>query len=686
MSRAFQFAFILALLAGVSVCLAAPAPNLAARKQLSGPPEEFVLHSLPDPQLARLESWSSQYPLHLDDAFQKGKPYILHMPIDTTRSFQFTFFSPYFDELTLALFDPSGNEVTLSPMTDVYPIGSDGLNDVACTNYIVDSPKVGTYSLYITNNNQRKAVWTQPPETYLPPSLPDMGDQPDAYIIFDSGSDTAVVSYLSSYDLQLGQEIGLIAYAFQESRMNNRSRFEMPEVWKEAIDDAVMQVQYPDGTQIRVDMADDGLHGDGEANDGIYGANISATEAGNYVAQAVLWGKDNRKGFVRTTTQLIPVTQNKLSLTGSAFLLSSSTSGRATVFLEIELEISQSYKPYAEVYSRTANGDEALCWISGIVEPTEMNGYTGLGLGLDLQWLVRGDAPVTQLVLKNVYVQDTENHIPVALYDEIVVQNEDMEIKDMLVNAGDAIVPGDLAITERMRNGPRPSYLIKRKESAENGPVVLVHGYCSHENPFEAYPSDWTNPMFFKDLDANKPIDEFAQLVIAFTNDLDSFSLVGHSQGGMVNAHIHNYYWTALENAEGGRLLQSIGTPYYGNSAAGSAANLVKIFGVACGANSDLTTDGASLWMTGITSDTLADLYFYTTQYGTGNLLNYCNLATNLVLKSPNDGTAEYNYEVLPNANDCGHKKKWCHSLKMHWPPQCEDHDRNAEMNNLAAR
>ena len=97
-----------------------------------------------------------------------------------------------------------------------------------------------------------------------------------------------------------------------------------------------------------------------------------------------------------------------------------------------------------------------------------MNGYTGLGLGLDLQWLVRGDAPVTQLVLKNVYVQDTENHIPVALYDEIVVQNEDMEIKDMLVNAGDAIVPGDLAITERMRNGPRPSYLIKRKESAES--------------------------------------------------------------------------------------------------------------------------------------------------------------------------------------------------------------------------
>ena len=97
--------------------------------------------------------------------------------------------------------------------------------------------------------------------------------------------------------------------------------------------------------------------------------------------------------------------------------------------------------------------------------------------------------------------------------------------------------------------------------------------------------------MFFKDLDANKPIDEFAQvrtekwsfvvtfykLVIAFTNDLDSFSLVGHSQGGMVNAHIHNYYWTALENAEGGRLLQSIGTPYYGNSAAGSAANLVKM-------------------------------------------------------------------------------------------------------------
>jgi hypothetical protein len=45
------------------------------------------------------------------------------------------------------------------------------------------------------------------------------------------------------------------------------------------------------------------------------------------------------------------------------------------------------------------------------------------------------------------------------------------------------------------------------------------------------------------------------------------------------------------------RLIQSVGSPYLGCSGAGSAANLIKVFGVACGANSDLTPDGATLWL-----------------------------------------------------------------------------------------
>lgn len=37
---------------------------------------------------------------------------------------------------------------------------------------------------------------------------------------------------------------------------------------------------------------------------------------------------------------------------------------------------------------------------------------------------------------------------------------------------------------------------------------------------------------------------------------------MGHSQGGMVGAHIQNYYWTGLDQVTGGRVVQTVGTPY----------------------------------------------------------------------------------------------------------------------------
>ncbi len=66
------------------------------------------------------------------------------------------------------------------------------------------------------------------------------------------------------------------------------------------------------------------------------------------------------------------------------------------------------------------------------------------------------------------------------------------------------------------------------------------------------------------------------------------YSIIAHSQGGMVAAHIRNYLFSGLDSVSGGRLIQTLGTPFNGNTAAGSAANLGQIFGIGCGANSDL--------------------------------------------------------------------------------------------------
>lgn len=183
---------------------------------------------------------------------------------------------------------------------------------------------------------------------------------------------------------------------------------------------------------------------------------------------------------------------------------------------------------------------------------------------------------------------------------------------------------------------------------------------------------------------------------------------IGHSQGGLVFLHLHNYYWTGLENAKGKRLIQSVGSPYQGCSGAGSAANLIKIFGVACGANNDLTTDGAKLWLSGISANARKDVYYATTTYQQGKLFgDYCNMAVNLILQWPNDGTTETKYAELPSGgNSLGNKEvkslffflkavvlkkneqfqKWCHTTGMGYPPQYTDSARNKDFNANAAR
>ena len=145
----------------------------------------------------------------------------------------------------------------------------------------------------------------------------------------------------------------------------------------------------------------------------------------------------------------------------------------------------------------------------------------------------------------------------------------------------------------------------------------------------------------------------------------------------MANLHLYNYYFSGLQSSTASRKLQSVGTPYQGNSGAGSAADLINIFGVGCGANPSLTKDGAALWLSGITSESRKAVSFYTTQYTPG-LFRYCQAGVGLVLSAPNDGTTELAYASLSGANDMGHTEGQCHTENMQFPAQYYDKARNA--------
>ena len=83
---------------------------------------------------------------------------------------------------------------------------------------------------------------------------------------------------------------------------------------------------------------------------------------------------------------------------------------------------------------------------------------------------------------------------------------------------------------------------------------------------------------------------------------------------GLVFVLLRAIHVGADNNPNQGRLHTSLGSPYLGCSASGGMANLAKILG-GCGANYDMTVDGATQWATTVSKANWAKVHFYTTTY-----------------------------------------------------------------------
>jgi len=218
--------------------------------------------------------------------------------------------------------------------------------------------------------------------------------------------------------------------------------------------------------------------------------------------------------------------------------------------------------------------------------------------------------------------------------------------------------------------------------------LVITHGYCSPTNPWVGRAGDFSgNFGKFLRANANQPTDVFAQLVLTYgNNNFDTYGHLGHSQGGMVGAHIYTYYNTGMDDATGGFQMQSVGTPYMGCPMAGLLARIGDIFGVGCGINNDLTYDGARRWLAGIPQSTRSRITYVTTQYSLNPLVRYCSLAANIVLKWPNDGVTEVEFGQLNGARNHGNVPDWCHTESMRYPHQCKNAGLNRFFNTNSAR
>jgi len=660
-------------------------PTKEFRKQLAGPPSEFATYAQPSPKDSALLGTSAWLPVDLKKAEAGGWSWADSFPVDSDLEFSITVFCNQIKDLKISV-QPPGSPMTVlddqifdRPDAKGKKIVHDfgiGLTKMEVTTYVWPEPITGFWNFEIRSDVE----------------IDHPSEQPEAYLLLGNESPIQIATHLNTYDLQVGQEVGLVARVLNVPEGVEDPIAELAPMQGVVIS-AEMDMILPNGREFTVQMKDDGVGADLAADDGVYTAVLEATQVGTYVATCLIKGRTPEgTEFIRTTLDSFSVVSPDVTLTGLAS--ADFPDEREVLQFDIDVDsldqkLGAKVRAYAEVWGTDNSGLEYLpiAWIQAMVDVEQKGNREVITMELNKKWiqLAKAQAPFQ---LRNVEIQEPNTNNPLSQRKEVFVQIGENELKAGMSTIDFSVVP---EITEEMRKGPRPASLRRELYANEAGEVedhrlMLVHGYCAGANEFP--PSQFTSPYIFKDFGQSKSNDMFALTIKEHGDQFTSFSIVGHSQAGLASLHLLSYYWSAFDVANGGRLIQSVGSPYQGTSLAGFLADLGGVFGLGCGSNYDLSRSGAANWLCKIPLDVRKDVFYYTTQYDDywWLLSNNCVTASNLVLHKPNDGTTEKRYGQLPGANAAGHKKAWCHTSGMKYAPQCTDAQRNKEMNDRAAR
>ncbi|MCC8539680.1 choice-of-anchor X domain-containing protein [Xanthomonas axonopodis pv. poinsettiicola] len=622
-------------------------------KQLAGPPEEFAQMRAPDPAESAILSKSALLPVELTPA-GKAARWQGTLPVENGKLCFMVLAGDQAWDAAVAAPRVAGVRATAAPQVQAQrTVLGTADNGTAGMRYAVDAAQNGNWSLTL----QSASPLTQ-----------------RGYVLMEGDARTQLASYprdrqhLVDKSLTLNAMLsgsdarGATLLASQAGQINTAS----------------LRVIDPQGAVRVLPMADDGAHNDGAAGDGVYGGSFQPGREGTWIAQVIVRGRDQAgQPFVRTSEHVMPVLDTSLRLMGNALSARAADGTRLTLALPVAArgKAPSHYRVFGQVWGTDAKGrDVPVAWIGGMLAPQQGQ----LPLSLDERWIARAGARAP-FSLRGLRIEDPDYYIPLAQADSLPLQ------VPALRRASIARATG--AIDESMRMGPRPSTLAAAmaQPQAAGSQLVLVHGYCSNG----VWPqAQFTNASTFLDAKQNRSNDQFAQRIAQFASQWSSFSTVAHSQGGMAALHLYTYYWSGLDNASGGRVMQSVGTPYQGTNLSGILAAVGSWFGVGCGSNTDLTYDGAKAWLAGIPADARAKVNYYTTSFAKTNWYtnDYCNAASDLVLNDPEDGTVEQANAQLPGGVNRGHTTGQCHTTGMRDPAQYLDANRNAVMNSNAAR
>jgi hypothetical protein len=636
-----------AILATLPLC--AFAQSTLVPKQLSGAPDEFAAMAAPDPVEATIHSKAALLPIELRADKAGGQSWQGTLPVENGRA-RFLVFGG----------DHQAWQAEL---------GRPGERQTKAANAVANRAKAAEFGLEQTLHAADYYELDQVPNGEWTLKLrAEAGVAARGFVLIEGDERTELASYQTHKRQQLSERLGFTA------QLTAVDEFETPLLGKAAgrIARAELRVTAPDGVIETHAMFDDGRHHDGNAGDGLFGGDFLASKSGTYLAQVQVSGS-NREGraLLRSAEHVVPIVDASLQLLSSKAAAVAVPGERLSINIPLASDKrGQHYRAYAEVWGRDAAGTPApVAWVGGMSTPAEGK----LSLGFDPRWVQRAGA-MAPFELRNLRIEDPDHFITLASAKRLALDLPPIAPKA----AGKEIV-----IDDAMRMGPRPMSMAREKGVGKR--LLLVHGYCSG--------GVWPAAQFgtastFLDVNQSRSNDQFAQRIKTFGNTWNSYGIVAHSQGGMASLHLYNYYWSGLDNATGNRLIQSVGTPYKGTNLAGILATLGSWFGVGCGTNDNLTYSGASSWLAGISTASRAKANYYTTAFRTTNWYtnDYCQVATDLVLSDPEDGTTEQVNGQLSGGVNRGHTTGQCHTSGMRDPAQYNDTSRNATMNSNAAR
>ena len=631
------------------LCATTTASAAPQVKHLAGPAEEIELMQKAAPEAAAIVSKSALVQVDLSDASSWNKQLL----IDGENA-KVLLFSPEANNWEVNI--RSGNQNKALDLKNLNYTKSNTMFGMAeekfpAIQYDLQNIANGRYQFNINNTNKSKGK---------------------GYLLLTSDSPYQLSSFAGKHGYIVGEEVTLFANA-----LTNDSTFTMVKSDMQLIQSATISITSPDGNKTSRSMFDDGLSLDKAAFDGQFSTSFVAQEPGLYRVQVEAHGLTPKgKPFFRTIEHVVPVIDDRLKVTSKAAMGEYVADHKInlsfrTQQLNKSMENSR-YRVIAEVWGQDKLGKEkAITWLSSIVDTKDGD----INLQLDDRWLMAKGLS-ENYSLKNIRIEDINHYISVLEIDEMNMRLPTVSEKSAQQYNGE--------ISSSMLFGNKPKRLNTNK--AAGGKLMLVHGYCSSD-VWGPQQGQFSNSVKFSDTNQNRSHDEFAQRIDTFGDNYPSFGVVAHSQGGAAALHLYSYYWSGLDDADSGRLIQSVGTPYQGTPLAGNLASVGGVFGVGCGYNSNLTTSGASTWLAGIPTWARNAVNYYTTSPTTKWWRpDWCQIVTDPFLRDPDDGTTEKHRGQLSGGVNRGHKTGQCHTDGMRDMAQTKDSGRNSTMNSNASR